>query len=423
MPTAKKQPKKRAAKKAAAKKSPPRQIDHIPSVFDQGFEVERIEGLTAGNGVRFNASSCQFRDKRYTAYRTMVEGMSKIAVRVEDADGQVLEDKVIEIAPHGSISSFIDPRLFVYKDGLWLSCAEKDLVTAPGFRTIVRCVKLGKSLNQSQDLRIPFGHNYKGHEKNWMFFEHEGELHFVYDLTKQQVVKVNPYGKPVQEWKGDALQWTMGFLRGGSPMIPYKGGYIGFYHSGTDHAWQLRRYGLGLVEIEGEPPFRIRRLSNPFMFGSRFDEFCGAGNGNCIFVSGIEQKEDGLVAVAGVNDTFNVRVTVPFEKVEELLLGVEKWLEGDSPCYKIVNRPVPTIYGKEMIGFPVKASGMGGRTYYAKTDDPILAASLDKLDHVSVLDKDDYEARKVLVDAKMHNPPNQLPSYLKRRISKLTEVS
>ena len=158
--------------------------DHIPSVFDQGFEVERITDLSCGEGPRFNASSCVLNGVRYTVYRTHLSGPepdtmdSVIGIQSKELAGEgKTTDNILQINPHGSSSNYIDPRIFVHEGSLYVTFSEKDFVNFPQYRVILRCIKLGKTLNQAQDYRIQYGDNYTGHEKNWMFFSIRRQLY------------------------------------------------------------------------------------------------------------------------------------------------------------------------------------------------------------------------------------------------------
>lgn len=154
----------------------------------------------------------------------------------------------------------------------------------------------------------------KGHEKNWVWFEHGGLLHFVY-RTNPHVVCKTRNGAVIEEFKTEApkLNWTFGELRGGTSPVKVGDEFVSFFHSSMPWKNNKRRYYMGAYAFESEPPFRITRYTpQPLLIGSAHDEVmpnipwpvvvfpCGA----------IFEKNEWLV-VGGLNDLRCFWIRIP----------------------------------------------------------------------------------------------------------------
>ena len=164
----------------------------------------------------------------------------------------------------------------------------------------------------------------KGHEKNWTWFIHEGELHMVYSIEPHLVTKCDAAASVVEEYttnlEGDI--WFYGERRGGSNPIRIGDEYFAFFHSSTPWWHGRRRYYMGAYAFEAKPPFRITRSTTiPLLYGSknnhRILEFPLV-----IFPGGSlydEDKREHFV-VFGVNDFQSGWIKIPHDD----LLGLMK---------------------------------------------------------------------------------------------------
>ncbi|MEO8487711.1 MAG: hypothetical protein ABI585_15395 [Betaproteobacteria bacterium] len=76
-------------------------------------------------------------------------------------------------------------------------------------------------------------------EKNWVLFEHHGELHCLYRLEPLTILAREGGGR----WrvcKRDHLAWPTGFpasLSNSSNLVPFEGGHLGFWHARVDERY------------------------------------------------------------------------------------------------------------------------------------------------------------------------------------------
>jgi predicted GH43/DUF377 family glycosyl hydrolase len=162
-----------------------------------------------------------------------------------------------------------------------------------------------------------------GHEKNWAWFIHEGELHMVYSMEPHVVVKCDSAASVVEEYstKLENDIWFYGERRGGSNPIRIGDEYFAFFHSSTPWWHGRRRYYMGAYAFEAKPPFRITRSTTiPLLHGSknnhRILEFPLV-----IFPGGSlydEDKQEHFV-VFGVNDFQSGWIKIPHSDLLALM--------------------------------------------------------------------------------------------------------
>jgi len=377
--------------------------DFIPSVTRQGYDVRFIdnESLCGSYGSpRFNGSIIRYNGRLLVAYRYYGGNINKshLAISELDDDLAVKSNHPLNIRAHGTTKSYIDPRLFIHNDKLWITFAEFDMGNRGMYRCIVRCVQLGDGYIPENDLEIKYGDNYKALEKNWCFFSHDDELWFYYSILDQRCVRVcDTTGRMIEERRSGPFTWLLDHLRGGTPFAPYGDGYISFYHSGTKHPWYQRRYGVGAVVIEGKPPFGIKKLGLPFMYGSREDLFIDRdrpGNPNVVFAAGLVDCGDHFLVSVGVNDSINAVITVPKDNLEATLEPFEAFKKDRGKFFAIRNgKGVMTLWGMELVGELVKVSGMNCPTHYLNTEDPVTLEFAKNASFVSEISPEEYHKK------------------------------
>lgn len=127
-------------------------------------------------------------------------------------------------------------------------------------------------------------------EKNWSFFDHDGELHAVY--------RIGPGEHRVLRFHGDQVAaeyttswepgWQWGEMRGGASPQIVNGEWYSWFHGFLSSSGRTV-YTMGLYTFETTPPFRpLRRIKTPLVVGglSQMDDKgwrksiyypCGAG--------------------------------------------------------------------------------------------------------------------------------------------------
>lgn len=162
-----------------------------------------------------------------------------------------------------------------------------------------------------------------GREKNWAPFDYEGFPHFIYSDSPRVIW--NPF-KRQAIIPNQSLSWGYGQIRGGTPAIPYKDGYITFFHSAknqNDGEWHHGRlYYMGAYVFESKPPFRVTHMTQvPIMRGETlYDNPQHPGLIVVVFPAGVIESEDSFFVSMGINDSCNGVIRVSKYLLQNILI-------------------------------------------------------------------------------------------------------
>ncbi|HUD74515.1 MAG TPA: hypothetical protein VMQ76_05535, partial [Terracidiphilus sp.] len=149
-------------------------------------------------------------------------------------------------------------------------------------------------------------------EKNWVFFDHEGELYCIYeDLPQHRITRVVGHRIQAELISPPAL-WPWGVIRGGAPPIKVPGlGWLVLFHSSlpTEEPPHYVRYFSGAYLMDDKPPFAVTKITNrPLMAGSEADghgvdpRYLAGWKPYVVFPCGAVFDNDTLLVSFGVND-------------------------------------------------------------------------------------------------------------------------
>lgn len=230
--------------------------------------------------------------KRLMAYRWHGGGTlaSWLAIAELDADFNPVENSriyVLGVAEHLSID---DPRLFVFQGDLYCSYVVSTWPEHPP-KCVVRygrLIKQGDVWKIEQSFQPAYGHNDNtALEKNWVPFQYDNRLFFIYDNQPEQVVIEVVGDRVVSEYKSPTPHWFWGKLHGGTTPLRDGAGndMLRFFHTRMDNEipptrW---RYRIGAALMEPEPPFAITAISDkPIITGSEDDDLSAMHRASCI---------------------------------------------------------------------------------------------------------------------------------------------
>lgn len=207
---------------------------------------------------------------------------------------------------------FEDPRVFWHDNAIHILICSWRKTWA--YKPLLRLFKLKKDWSVDEEIPLHFGGNGKGvTQKNWMHFEHERKLHFIYHYSPFQVVEGNHL------FTGKRLEWNYGEIRGGTPPIRVGDHYLTFFHSRTDVG--RAKYHMGAMIFEAKAPFTPTAMTmNPLMSATN-REPGNSWSPLTVFPCGAIIKEDVFTVSIGVNDLACGLVDY---QVEELLALMEK---------------------------------------------------------------------------------------------------
>jgi glycosyltransferase involved in cell wall biosynthesis/predicted GH43/DUF377 family glycosyl hydrolase len=149
------------------------------------------------------------------------------------------------------------------------------------------------------------------HEKNWMPFVIDGQLHFLYSSGPTVVLRCDPARGKLDPVSDSPASELAAEFRGGSQGVAVDDGYLFVIHE-VDHSEHVLRYLHRLVLLN--PELRLAAISRPFTFAADRIEFC----------AGMALHERELVLSFGVSDAAAGLAAVGLDEAMALLEPVAR---------------------------------------------------------------------------------------------------
>lgn len=246
--------------------------------------------------------------------------------------------------PGSESEHFEDPRCTVHDNTLWISACNF-LVMGPnnsrwtGAHQVI--CKVSNEWAGTERFDPVYGKNGPGlqanighpdnprdiHEKNWLWFSHEGDLHMIYRAVPHEVSKwTNDVKFTGEEWKTEPVvnPWRFGELRGGCNPVRVGNEYWTFFHSSLPWDGKKRQYYMGAYSFEAKPPFRMLRMTpRPLLAGSTLDEWL-PGKPPCVFPCGAIIRNGRWLVVGGSNDLSCFWYEIPHADLEKRTVSTIK---------------------------------------------------------------------------------------------------
>ena len=213
------------------------------------------------------------------------------------------------------------------------------------------------------------------HEKNWVYFFHEGKLHLLYSAKPWKIVQFGAKFSDKTLHESEGIEWQWGQIRGGTPPVLHDGLYWTFFHSSMPWSGRYRRYYMGAVAFESKPPFKpVKMTDEPLLIGSQHDSW--QERKPCVvFPCGAVVQDDKWLISYGINDLKSgwakiphtdllSRMSAPGERpqsMDELLLR-DNTHQGKPVESVVPSEPLPEKYqkgGDELCAAPVETTGLG----------------------------------------------------------------
>lgn len=213
-----------------------------------------------------------------------------------------------------------DARLFSYEGRLFLLYNDNTEEIAPYYdrRRDMYLAELVEEKEGEFLLLEPVKLNYQAKylaqnwQKNWVPFEHEGQLFFSYTIFPHEVLYLNQANGHCYHccdtWS--ELHWKWGTLRGGTPALQINSEeYLAFFHSGTygssPYTWpemEHWHYFAGAYTFSAISPFPLMKITPFPLIGENF-----YSNPNSekmvIFPGGFTITDDNIYLAYGKDDT------------------------------------------------------------------------------------------------------------------------
>lgn len=224
---------------------------------------------------------------RYTPNRWIHPGLSYIGLAPLDSSfNPTAKPQLLKVRlPYNKIlSQAEDPRLFVYKERIFIiynDNVEKRNPT-PGdrrdmFIAEIFCENGNYTLSVPRKLIYEEKYAKQLWQKNWLPFEYNGMLLFIYSISPHEILSFNFTTGSCYKYDITDMEfsWDWGQLRGSTPPILEGEEYLAFFHSSivtssaASFGCEMYFYFMGAYTFSSTPPFQITKVSaNPIMDNS-----------------------------------------------------------------------------------------------------------------------------------------------------------
>lgn len=165
----------------------------------------------------------------------------------------------------------------------------------------------------------------KNYEKSWLWFLNNGKLCLLYKAKPWVVAEFGETWEDVEvHHNAKGLTWRFGEIRNGTPPVLVDGLFYSFFHSSLPWKGNYRRYYMGALTFEPEPPYKIVGLTpEPLLAGSQNDIW-QLRKPPCVFPCGAILRSGKWLVTLGVNDLKAGWVELEHASLIEHIKPVEK---------------------------------------------------------------------------------------------------
>ena len=239
--------------------------------------------------------------------------------------GNILDVKLLDLDYYSMIgcsgkfgyetNGIEDPKLFIYKREQWVVANIIGSNQQPNVCKNAICIfKAQYPRKTFKILDVPLGYNPNQTQKNWSFFEHEGDLLCEYSILPHIILKIDTNLGITTELhktgKNGIDVTSYKSLRGGANSIritlAMKEYYLNIGHITTGYPHDYKQF---FYIFEAKPPFEILGISEP----SKLDY-----KARIQFASGISEFNDNIYVSYGISDCHN-RISI-FSKTKIMSL-------------------------------------------------------------------------------------------------------
>jgi tetratricopeptide (TPR) repeat protein len=228
------------------------------------------------------------------------------------------QHEIIEDIPrqrrHGSSDHGLeDCRVIEENQTTWFCCTTLDSNRTGAYQVSLAQLE-NKPVVDEQPIRVKTltpleGPDIYRHEKNWLPFLKEGEIHFVYNSDPFVIYKPNKKTGVCEKTLDYVPEYDFSRFRGSAAPIEFDGGYLMLVHEVVMQSDDSRIYLHRFVNLDSN--FKITQVSKPFIFKQQGVEFC--------LSMVIDHAGKSLILPIGIEDREAWIVTVPLEEIRSLL--------------------------------------------------------------------------------------------------------
>lgn len=248
-------PEVRAAWGGVAPDEPAREARELPP---RAFTAVGPAGLTTSpGGYAFNAGLIRHAGHLLMCYRVGWAGSDVHVAVLADALTPVRSVR-LDLGHRRAGFGREDPRLFVHRGRLHVSFTGFEVTPPRGMRTSVLYARLSDDLRVEEVFYPDYSRRSYPHEKNWVFFDHDGDLYCVYSIEPHVVLRVDGNRAETAHESDTPFAWSGGHLRGGASPVRVGDRWYHWFHGRRDADTS---YNVGCYAFDARPPFRVLAMT------------------------------------------------------------------------------------------------------------------------------------------------------------------
>ncbi len=254
-------------------------------------------------GKRFNSSLMRFGAGYVFCFRNGWAG-SDIYVAMLDKHflptGQV---KKLELWHEDASYGREDPRLFWFRGQLHVAY----IGVVGRWGRVTHTNVLYARLSPTFDVEAIFHPQYDQRnlwEKNWQFFDHDGQLYAIYSIAPHRILRIDGDQAEMVFNTPTPARWDGGEMRGGASPVLVDDEWWSFFHDRVSIRGH-RVYRAGVYTFDSKPPFRVRRIiPKPIMTANQAtkpaDQYASV-----VFPCGAVRNDDKWIVSCGIHDRWS----------------------------------------------------------------------------------------------------------------------
>jgi predicted GH43/DUF377 family glycosyl hydrolase len=232
-----------------------------------------------------------------------------------------------------------DARIFSYRGRLFLIYNDNVDVTFPNYWSDRRDMFMAELLYKNGNftlappLKLIYDAKYQSQlwQKNWVPFEHNKSLFFIYSTNPHEIILANLINGSCYHcydtWT--PLKWSWGSLRGSTPPQLMDGEHLAFFHSSqftaSESSWgmEMWHYFMGAYTFSAKPPFEMNKITPaPLMHENFYTP--STYNKRVVFPGGFVISGSNIYVAYGKDDCEVWIATIDKAALKESMIPVEK---------------------------------------------------------------------------------------------------
>lgn len=239
-------------------------------------------------------------------YLARLERDGRVAAAREMRPGPAVPPRIAT-----SVEGFEDCRLFRWREALYCTATVRD--RSPDMRCEIALLELDAEANIAA-MRVLRGYRDDQHQKNWLPFVVDDELHLLYLTDPTTVLRYDQVSGGLREHAVDVPPLALEHLRGGSQLTAFDDGWLYLTHENAPVDSWHRRYLHRFVRLDRA--YRVAALTEPFRFTEQPIEFAAG--------LAFDAARDELLVSFGIHDYSAHLATIDARGVRNALVPVDR---------------------------------------------------------------------------------------------------